>query len=862
MKYPEESLLKRIDVILDEVLELSKNERIPYVERVCHDDPLVLEEIKSIIKYDDLAPGFLDGNAIEFASSLLSEQTIYSFKTQIPGIENYTIEEEIDQGGMGVVYRARHNLLDRIVAIKIMKGDFESPILRHRFEQEQRVLSRLEHPHIARLYEIGITDLGQPFFVMEYIEGMDLLTYCRINKLSINERLYLFIKVAESVRFAHQNLIIHRDLKPSNILVTEDGTTKLLDFGISKLLDEEEGKVNTLTGNHFFTPRYAAPEQIKAESITTITDVYQLGVILYELLSGHLPYRVSGLSRHEIEVAICSEDPIRPSENILLNNKSSDISLIDSPDDKDPMLAAKKLRGDLDAILLKVLRKEPASRYASIESFTEDIKRFLSGRPVTAHQGSLLYRAKKFTRRNVRAVSISAAALILLIAAFATTLYQYQVAEEQSDAAEASLSFLVETINTVNPEWARDAEITAQDIINLGLDRLHDLDEQPIARASIMDALGKMSYTISKLPLADSLLRSALMIREDLKRKEPAKYAESLFVLGAVSVSRGRFEEGLKMLEEANSIQQKLFNYNDPKLLNTQNRLAYAHIRLKNYQQADEIFNKIILLNDNEDTKIQLEIAEAYSGKGEIYKLLKEYDEAESMLRIAIQVREKFLGKNDIHSANNLFNLGEIARSIEDFEKAEQYFLEAISRYKSVLGEKSPSVANTLYTLGLLKHSQKEYIAAESYYLEAIAVNLESRDEPHLQMAYPHANLAALYLTLPDTAKSIPHLEMRLEIYEYLLPANDSRVAIAKSILGSSLRAVGKINEAEALSMQGYKILKNLLSEGGQTNRYDIKRRMDYTLRVLIKIYSQRGQQQLQKQYEAELEELDFKKEY
>ena len=856
MKYPEESLLKRMDVILDEVLELSKNERIPYVERVCHNDPLVLEEIKSIIKYDDLAPGFLDGNAIEFASSLLSEQTNYSFKTQIPGIENYTIEEEIDQGGMGVVYRARHNLLDRIVAIKIMKGDFESPILRHRFEQEQRVLSRLEHPHIARLYEIGITDLGQPFFVMEYIEGMDLLTYCRINKLSINERLYLFIKVAESVRFAHQNLIIHRDLKPSNILVTKDGTTKLLDFGISKLLDEEEGKVNTLTGNHFFTPRYAAPEQIKAESITTITDVYQLGVILYELLSGHLPYRVSGLSRHEIEVAICSEDPIRPSENILLNNKSSDISLIDSPDDKDPMLAAKKLRGDLDAILLKVLRKEPASRYASIESFTEDIKRFLSGRPVTAHQGSLLYRAKKFTRRNVRAVSISAAALILLIAAFATTLYQYQVAEEQSDAAEASLSFLVETINTVNPEWARDAEITAQDIINLGLDRLHDLDEQPIARASIMDALGKMSYTISNLPLADSLLRNALLIREDLKKKNPVQYAESLFVLGAVSLARGRLPEGQSLLEEAIAMQQDMLQADDPILLRTLNRLAFAHSLQGNLIEAEKLIDRVLSNEDKPLPEIQLEIAEAMDNRAVIRRNADEYAEAESLFVIVLDIRERLLGVNDMHTANTLYDLAETARSSDDFPKAERLHYEALNRYRSVFGEKHPIIANSLYTIAVLKHyGQGKIKEAEGFYLQAIEMNQNTRSEPHLEMAYPYANLARLYLDLPDTLKAIDPLRKRHEIYEVVLQKDDYRRATAKATLGSSLLAIGAFEEAEQLLNHGYELLKTQLNEQ-PTNEQTIRRILVYTINAQIKLASATGDQSKKGLFEQELKKL------
>src|SRR6266568_1726774 len=276
---------------------------------------------------------------------------------------------------MGEVYLAHDPELDRKVAIKLIKSHLKTKELLRRFRNERQILANLQHPNIARLFEAGANADGLPFFVMEYVEGKPIDQYANEQQLSLTDRLKLFRTVCSAITCAHQNLVIHRDIKPNNILVTANGEPKLLDFGIAKLLHETDSQEATLTMFHAMTPEYASPEQVKGEAITTASDVYSLGVLLYELLTGRRPYKLKRLTTDEITKAICEQEPAKPSASIR-NQKS--------------------LRGDLDNIVLKALRKEPQRRYASVEQFSEDIRRHLEGLPVIARKDTVAYRTSKF----------------------------------------------------------------------------------------------------------------------------------------------------------------------------------------------------------------------------------------------------------------------------------------------------------------------------------------------------------------------------------------------------------------------------------------------------------------------------------
>jgi non-specific serine/threonine protein kinase/serine/threonine-protein kinase len=362
--------------------------------------------------------------------------------------EGYRILKLIAEGGMGEVYLAEDAELERRVAIKLVKGGLKTRELLRRFHSERQILANLQHPNIARLFEAGATPDGLPFFVMEYVEGRPIDGYADEHNLSVAQRLKLFLAVCSAVSHAHRGLVIHRDIKPGNILVTEEGEPKLLDFGIAKLLDAADSADQTATATLFraMTPEYASPEQVRGEPITTATDVYSLGVLLYELLTGERPYKLTRRTTDEITRAICEQEPAKPSSRI------SEVGLRDAGSKTDPKPAfrnPKLLRGDLDNIVLEALRKEPERRYASVEQFAEDIRRHLEGLPVTARKDTFSYRASKFVRRNRAGVAAAALVLLTLVGGIIATAWQAHVAGVERARAENRFNEVRELAHSV-----------------------------------------------------------------------------------------------------------------------------------------------------------------------------------------------------------------------------------------------------------------------------------------------------------------------------------------------------------------------------------------------------------------------------
>ncbi len=493
----------KVQNLFEEALELEEAKRPAFLKQACAGDSTLFDEVMSLLEADMNANSLLDGLALD-AVDLAKE-----FNRVGQQFGPYRIVREIGSGGMGSVFLAERveGEFEQKVAIKLIKHGMDSKEILKRFQSERQIMARLEHPNIARLLDGGVTPDGLSYFAMEYVDGKPIDQYCDHNKLSVKKRLELFQIICSSVQNAHRNLIVHRDLKPSNILVKKDGTIKLLDFGIAKVLTPEtnggQPKFLTLTqtGAQIMTPEYAAPEQVKGEPVTTATDVYALGVILYELLTGQRPYRLQGRSPAEIERAITTSDPDKPSTVVKRKDQASETTpeKISELRGTEPSQLKRQLSGDLDNICLMALRKEPERRYSSPERFLDDVKRYLEGLPVIARKDTAGYRTQKFIRRHK--TGLVAAVGVVIMIAIVVSFYTVQLKQERDRArleatkARRVSDFLVDLFRVSDPSESKGKTVTARELLDSGAVRIkEDLIEQPEIQATMMNVMGEV-YT-------------------------------------------------------------------------------------------------------------------------------------------------------------------------------------------------------------------------------------------------------------------------------------------------------------------------------------------------------------------------------
>ena len=386
--------LRRIRAVYEAALELGPALREAFLERECQTDGDLRSEVERLLGARERLPEWLAGPLLGPAGPVLDAMTKATPGMEGRQLRGYELIREIGRGGMGTVYLAERTdgTFHKKVAIKIVRAEKNNSEILERFRREREILASLDHPNIARLLDGGSTEEGLPYFVMEFVDGQPIHRWCDERKLNVGQRLELFRNVCAAVQYAHQHLVVHRDLKPGNILVTADGTVKLLDFGIAKLLDTAPtGELPaTITMMRLMTPEYASPEQVKGKAITTLTDVYSLGMVLYELLTGHRPYRLLSAAMHEVARMISEEEPTRPSDVVSTTEAGQEgergkqpitPKAVSEVREGDPNRLRKRLQGDLDSILLTTLRKEPARRYSSVEAFSDDLRRHLKTSP-------------------------------------------------------------------------------------------------------------------------------------------------------------------------------------------------------------------------------------------------------------------------------------------------------------------------------------------------------------------------------------------------------------------------------------------------------------------------------------------------
>lgn len=514
---------KQIKEILYIALDLGLSERQKFLDKQNVDEKII-EEVKSLLAQEEKSEDFLSITVNNFSEDILPKE----FLTENPTIEQeigiYKVIEELGIGGMGAVYLAERidGKFEQKVAIKMLKREYNTKKIREHFKREREIQAKLTHPNIANLLDAGTTDDGIPYLIMEYIEGLPIDKFCEQKKLSLNERLKLFNKVCEIVSFAHRNLVVHRDLKPSNILITKNGEPKLLDFGISKILDEDKEISKTTTNFAAMTPEYASPEQIKGKNLTTATDIYTLGIILFQILTHSHPFKLKERSNKNLFNIITNEEPTTPSKAVALSHEKNNFV--------NREISPSQLSGDLDNIILKALRKEPERRYRTVEGFSNDIWRYIDGLPVKARPKTFSYRAKKFFARNKIPVAAGVLTIIGLLSGLTIAIWQANVAQEQAAIAENAKRIAQAEAKKSKEEEEKAKAITRvlEKIISYANPAIYAKGGVEQGQAKVIDVINEVSDELDE----------EFPNRKDIQAELNHKFAEVYVILGRYDFQR------------------------------------------------------------------------------------------------------------------------------------------------------------------------------------------------------------------------------------------------------------------------------------------------------------------------------------
>lgn len=855
---------KQVRDILEAVLDAAANERAALLDHACMDDAALKQEVEELLAaYEE---DFLEHTPLEGIKQQLTKE--HSLEGQFIG--PYQIIRELGQGGMGAVYLALRadDQYKKRVAIKLVKRGMDTDYVLSRFRHERQILASLDHPNIARFLDGGATESGLPYFVMEYIEGQSINKYCDENRLTIVQRLKLFQAVCSAVHYAHQNLVVHRDLKPGNIIVTAEGTPKLMDFGIAKLMNPNlyaQTLVPTALTHRLMTPDYASPEQVKGRSITTASDVYSLGVLLYELLTGHRPYQFKSYTQEEIERVICEEQPEKPStaiSRVETTPSSEDATQIRITPEQvsltregQPEKLKKKLAGDLDNIVLMAMRKEPLRRYASVEQFSEDIRRHMEGLPCIARKDTFTYRAGKFVLRNKIAVSVVTAFVILAVVSAVVIINQSIRAARERDKAKQVSAFLVELFNVSDPGEARGNVITAREILDTGAQRIeHELAGQPEVQATLMNTIGQVYVKLGLYEAALPLYEKALQTRLETAGEESAEYAESLNSMAILYGAKSDYANAERLLRQALAIRRRVLGKEHIEVARSLGNLAHTLNGKGETQEAEPLFREAIAMHRKVGGNEHIELAAALNNFALLLDSTGKYEEAERLFKESLAMRRKLLGDdhpdvaasinnlaglyrrtNAIPAAEQLYNeslaiarkslgaehptvatimnnLAVLLSSTGKRQEAERLYRESLEIRRKHFGEENTDVATSLNNLGLFLYDGENYEEAEKLYHQALAIHRKLLGDEHRSVAIDLNNLGLLFNSKKDHAAAVSTLREALAVYRKSSGEETIEVARCLGNLGFALYEKGDYEEAEKIAREALEKRRRLLS--------------------------------------------------
>ncbi|MEX0661523.1 MAG: serine/threonine-protein kinase [Balneolaceae bacterium] len=817
---------KKLKEIFNNSLELEGAELEEYLDKNCGENQKLREEIESLLNAYK-TPGVLDNPPKQLLESFFSSQGGQDKKGKHIG--PYKIIKTLGYGGMGSVYLAKRadGQFEQEVALKLLRAGFTSKNQVRRFWSERQILATLNHENIARLLDGGVTEDGQPWFAMEYVKGLPIQKYCDAKKLSVKQRLKLFLKVCDAVQYAHQKLVVHRDLKPSNILVTEQQTVKLLDFGIAKVINHEDTLTNaiplTRTGLLPLTPAYASPEQVLGKSMTTASDVYQLGIVLYELLTGCRPYNVSGKTPSEVEHIICEQQPTKPSTAIIksLPEQENNHDRVNDSGKTKPGELLKHLRGDLDTIVLKALRKEPDRRYESAEKLASDIRYYLSGRPVSAHPDSMEYRAGKFIRRHKIGVSATAI-IILLIVGYAATITWHShrtqsalvQAQEETAKAEQVTGFLIDMFEASDPAEAMGDTLNTRLLLERGVAQAQQLDGQPDIQARMFDAAGRVYMALGQYEDARPLIERSLNLRKEIYGEDHLIVSQSLHNLAQLHIENGNYNFAGELYQESLNVRTKHLPSDDPRIAESLYHVGMYYQRVENnLETAESHLSKSLEIRQHNYGSLHEKVAESLRGLGGVLLAKGNNSSAETNYLKALEIQENKLGERHPETLTTLNNLAILKAWRGDYNSAISLLTESLDKRLKVLGTGHQSNAIQLNNLAFIAGHQGDYEEAEQLLNEAISVMRASVGTDHPHALVFKTNLARIKYITGDYENAEKLHRETLQQKRDLLGAGHTDVAASLVQLGALLKDQQKYTEAESLIREAISIHQNTLSD-------------------------------------------------
>jgi serine/threonine-protein kinase len=769
---------KRVEEILDELLDLPPERRRARLDERAAGDASLRAEVLGLLEEGEKAGGLLDRSLETSFGGVLAPEPRTA---QRRNIGPYRIVRELGRGGMGEVLLAERadGQFEHRVALKVVRAGLDRREIVERFRHERQILARLRHPNIASLYDGGADEDGAPFFAMEYVEGRRITEYADEERLDVGARIRLFESVCAAVSHAHGNLVIHRDLKPSNVLVTADGMVKLLDFGIAKIVDPE-GEDATQTTRGFLTPAYASPEHVRGLPTTTATDVYSLGVLLYELLTGRHPHGETSRSAEMVR-AILEEDPPEASAVVRRETRDATAEEIARRRSSAPAELRRRLRGDLDNVLGRALRRDPAERYRSVEEFRADLERWRNSLPVSARPATARYRLRKFVQRNRVGVSVGATVALGLIvfAASMGVLYSRSeanlaraiaaeaTASQEAETAKQVADFLMDLFRVSNPDGSSWERLTAREILERGADRIRaELADQPAVRAQVLGTLGDVYTGLGRYAEAKPLHEENLRIKREVLGERGTAYAVALNNYGVLLDRTGDYAGALRAHEEALAIREATFGPEHP------------------------------------------DVAQSLTALGVVHSNLGDLESSRRDQERALAIKRATLGPDHELVASSTFNLGVLHMKRRDHAAARPLFEEAHRIWQATLGENHMRTISALGAIAGAMDLAGDAAGARDLQRRVVALLEGALGPSHPEVGVAVLNLATLEAKLGDAARAEALAERALRAWEESYGPDHPQVARALGNLADRRAEAGDPADARRLALRALAIVE------------------------------------------------------